>query len=186
MTIAQALAPPAFRAALPPRFQEIFDFWLAARGARAVPLKADIDPLRMPSGLLPFLAITERGPDGRLRYRLAGTGVVAAVGREITGKYPDELISNADYLKHLLGLYDWVMSEGMCIYNEGEHSAFGGLPRRVARLMMPVSSHGEGVDMVLSMQIYTNLIVPSEDAPAELWPPRAYSPLAEIRMAGVV
>src|SRR5579862_4529995 len=70
-----------------------FAYWQAKCGARAMPRRADIDPSEM-IPLLPHLQITELVDGGaRVRYRLVGTGIVAAYGAELTGKYFDEVFS---------------------------------------------------------------------------------------------
>jgi hypothetical protein len=68
-----------------------YAYWHSKCRAGRLPLRRDIDPTEIPQ-LLPHLLITEFAADGqRLRYRLAGTAVVAAYGGELTGKYCDEV-----------------------------------------------------------------------------------------------
>src|SRR5690348_17873717 len=53
-------------------------YWRGKLRGRAMPRRADIDPAEIPR-LLPHLQLVER-IDGRYRYRLAGTAIVAAYG----------------------------------------------------------------------------------------------------------
>jgi len=68
-----------------------YDYWRSKCHNGALPRRRDIDPTEIPR-LLPHLLISELVDGGtRLRYRLAGTAVVAAYGGELTGKYCDDV-----------------------------------------------------------------------------------------------
>ncbi|MBT3371592.1 MAG: PAS domain-containing protein [Rhodospirillaceae bacterium] len=73
-------------------FRPLYDCWRQARGPRAMPARADMDPLSMPRQLLPniFLLEVHQAPQ-RFRFRLVGTAVVAMLGEDWTGKFVDEL-----------------------------------------------------------------------------------------------
>ena len=65
------------------------DYWLRARGKRAMPARRDIDPLDVPR-LLPYLVLTEvHHAPLRFRYRLIGTAVTELAGRDATGRWLD-------------------------------------------------------------------------------------------------
>ncbi len=76
-----------------PLLVELYDYWEALRGDRALPRRADFDPFRL-SRLLPWLIVNEveRCPDGKIRFRirLEGEGVVQVRGRTARGRYLDE------------------------------------------------------------------------------------------------
>ena len=76
-----------------PLLRALYDYWDALRGGRALPRRADFDPFKLPR-LLPFLIVNavERGPGGKLRFRirLEGEGVVQARGHTAKGRYLDE------------------------------------------------------------------------------------------------
>jgi len=52
----------------------------------AIPAKTDL-PLRALAPFMPHIAMIEHTSDGRARYLLFGTGLVAAFGHDLTGDY---------------------------------------------------------------------------------------------------
>jgi hypothetical protein len=57
-----------------------------------MPCKRDIDPIELPPKILPNLQLIEVIDRGvRFRYRLIGTALAEAYGRDFSGRYPDEL-----------------------------------------------------------------------------------------------
>jgi hypothetical protein len=73
-----------------PVLGEALGYWRSKRGGRSMPARRDIDPVEMPK-LLPHIQLIDIMPDGRSRYRLVGTLLVKAYGRDYTGKYAGEL-----------------------------------------------------------------------------------------------
>jgi hypothetical protein len=82
--------------------QALARHWVQLRGARAMPSRADLDPLNIPVRALPFVFMVDvvrdigaggigareaRG-DGEplLTYRLIGTGITRMAGRDLTGQ----------------------------------------------------------------------------------------------------
>lgn len=71
-----------------------YDFWLQKCAGRPFPDRADLDPAEI-KDILPHLTIVEvtgNGPVPLFRYRLVGTAVVNAVGRDSTGYFADEVL----------------------------------------------------------------------------------------------
>ncbi len=66
--------------------RDLVAYWQAHRGDRAMPARRDIDPLTIPRATLPHVFLVDVEPEGRFRYRLIGTAVVAMTGRDITGQ----------------------------------------------------------------------------------------------------
>jgi hypothetical protein len=90
-----------------PRFQDLVAYWQAICGERALPLRRDIDPLQLKQHL-GSLNIIECLPGlGDFRYRLIGTNIVAAYGRDSTGKTVREIyaVEDPEYCAFLLGIY---------------------------------------------------------------------------------
>ncbi len=76
-----------------PILSAFLDYWSRKRGDRPVPSRSDIDPAEIPN-LLPHIMITEMTDGGqRFRCRLVGTGLVARYGRDLTGRYLDEVMA---------------------------------------------------------------------------------------------
>jgi hypothetical protein len=70
-------------------FSELRDLWRRLKGARMVPSKTALgaEVLRP---WLPNILIVEL-LEQRFRFRLVGTAIVTAIGRDVTGAYFDEV-----------------------------------------------------------------------------------------------
>jgi len=88
-----------------PNVLRLHSYWQGLRGTRAMPARSDIDPLEIWS-LLPNIHVSEwhENPD-RVRYRLAGTEIVASIGREISGHWLTDFHTNAQDIAETLALY---------------------------------------------------------------------------------
>ena len=73
-----------------PVLSAFWTYWHRKRAGRAAPRRLDIEPTEVPQ-LLPHIQLIDRVGD-RFRYRLCGTAIVEAYGRELTGKFLDEVI----------------------------------------------------------------------------------------------
>ena len=135
-----------------PSLCQLYDYWLAQRAGRAVPLRRDIDPVAMPQ-LLPHLIIAERAEGDDLRYRLVGTRIVEAHGLDYTGWRLSHL-AKGEALALARQLYGPVMAEGLPVYSEGPFRWPGGEYRWTCRLHLPMSQDGEGIDMALVGQVF--------------------------------
>jgi hypothetical protein len=70
----------------------ILSYWLQKRGSRSMPRRRDLNPTEIPTRVLPNLQVIDVIDGGaRFRYRLVGTALVDAYGRDFTGKCPNEL-----------------------------------------------------------------------------------------------
>lgn len=77
-------------------FLTLIAYWNAKRGERKLPSRADIDPSDLRS-ILPSLIIFDcLAGFADFRYRLMGTGVVDAAGRDNTGKTVREVYEAAE------------------------------------------------------------------------------------------
>ncbi len=71
---------------------ELHRYWNSKRGARPMPARGDIDPSEIKHLLPNILIVDLEGEPLRVRFRLLGTKVVAASGRDFTGGYLDEYV----------------------------------------------------------------------------------------------
>lgn len=60
----------------------LYDYWNALRRTRRAPLRGEVDPAALRS-FLPTVVILERMAPGHAVFRLAGTAICAALGREL-------------------------------------------------------------------------------------------------------
>ena len=83
----------------------LFDYWHRLRGDRSMPARGDIDAVDIWS-LLPNVHLSEWHSDpDRVRYRLAGTELVASIGREISGRWLTEFHTDPKDVAETVALY---------------------------------------------------------------------------------
>lgn len=139
----------AFRAQLVLSGQrELFDYWIRSAGARPMPARADLDPLKVPT-LLPNLGLINVGAcvDGA-RFRLAGTRLHEIYGQEITGKRLDDVFSGEtqDYWRRV---HSRVVETGFPLAGAVRGPAEGRDHIVLFWLRLPLSEDGEKVDRIL-------------------------------------
>lgn len=146
--------------ALDARGRGLFDYWIAKRGDRRMPARADIEPGDIP-GHLPDIGLVDVLSEApHLRYRLLGTRQVAVRGFDPTGRpiVEGHLGQGVAGMRDLvLSNYRRVIANGRPLFRDtsilGQESQrdmlWGG--RYVARytLFLPLAADGENVDMVL-------------------------------------
>ncbi|MGH6930345.1 MAG: PAS domain-containing protein, partial [Dongiaceae bacterium] len=128
---------------------EIYGYWLAKKGQRRMASRRDLDPTEIPRLLRNMMLIDVSRDPFRFGYRLIGTNVVDATGENRTGKDFD-----------VVGFFSanpTIKQEYVTVATTGEplHSfePFYRLDTRreydVERLLLPLSSDGVTVDMIL-------------------------------------
>src|SRR5882757_9527012 len=74
---------------LPPVLHALAAYWKEACGLRRRPERADIDPAAIPRAALPQVLMLDVLGEDDFSYRLIGTGITKAVGRDLTGRSVD-------------------------------------------------------------------------------------------------
>jgi PAS domain len=102
----------AFRAQLViPEQRQLYDYWVARAGGRAMPDRSDISPSDFPR-LLPFVSLIDiERSSGRCKVRLAGTRLRDIYDRETTGLYVDDL-DWGDKRDYWLAAYARILDDG--------------------------------------------------------------------------
>ncbi len=124
----------------------LYAYWRGKRGGRAMPRRADIMPGEIPR-LLPHVQIVER-VDGRYRYRLSGTAINEAYGREHTGKFLDAVLT-PDRLKLAVETYDHLYAAKCPLIARSTLITRENRRAIALRLMLPLSDDGVTVNKVL-------------------------------------
>ncbi len=128
-------------------------YWREKRGDHAMPARADLDPLDIPT-LLPIVGLIDVLDGGaRFRYRLIGTEIVEVGGHDPTGRFLDEVLPEWGYADYLIGLFREVTRERRPLYGESDFRGPGRMEHRVRRLLMPLSGDGQAVDMIFAGQV---------------------------------
>jgi hypothetical protein len=149
-----------------PEFTAIYALWRAKVRDGRLPSRADFDPADLPSAILRHMLLldVERHPDRlRFRFRLASTGFVDLVGREVTGKYIDEL-GPPDRTDPVREALEEISQTGRPVFLASRLTQVNKDYYYVKRLGLPLAQDGVKVDMILAS------FVPKERSAAQLLP----------------
>jgi hypothetical protein len=128
--------------------RQLYKYWDARRGSRAMPARSDIDPIDL-KAFLPGLILIDVVADARRYiYRLVGTHEVEMRGRDPTGKsileayYGESAEDTVFYLDRVVQTREPVLYRG----------TYQPLTTRTQRddvLFLPLSKDGEAVNMIM-------------------------------------
>ncbi len=132
----------------------MIDYWLSIHPPSGLPGRRHFDPVAVPRLLSNTGLIEVHGDPPRFRCRLYGTGLVGAIGRDITGQWYDEAFPNfereAQYQNfcHVVttGTPHWRRGR-LRIPVEKEHHL-------LERVHLPLASDGTTVDMILTFALF--------------------------------
>jgi len=137
-----------------PRLIKLFEYWGTRAGAngRPMPARAQIDPLDLEFvlgsvALVDVVQEPEGGP-ARFRYRLFGTGYTFYHGRDMTGKWVDE-VADASFRDDLLTVYTFAVLEKRVRFYAYDY-VIDAQRHRFNAGLFPLSDDGETVDRVLT------------------------------------
>jgi hypothetical protein len=126
----------------------LYRYWLSKRNGRIMPARRDIDPVEIPT-LLPFLSIVKKA-DGEFRYRLMGTGVVQALGRDLTGKPVIFDVGNApEIVAAMQAIGERVFASAQPVFTTGQCDDELGNHYNASMLILPLSDDGAHVNMAI-------------------------------------
>lgn len=137
--------------------EELFAYWTSLKAGAPLPTRDRLHPAGM-KRLLPTVSLIEvlQGDGRDYRVRLAGTGLYNVYGREITGKTLAEIYNTAaaDYWRHELGQVVETGKPGV-----GVHSLAwrGASHLSIVWIRLPLSSKGQGVDLILGYDAVVGL-----------------------------
>jgi hypothetical protein len=142
-----------------PKLQRMYRYWQQVRPAPdLLPGRKHIDPLDIPE-LLPgiWLLDVQREPF-RLRYRLVGTRIVEAIGREVTGQWIDEAHPHVLNIPNYADRYRAIVTSGVPSRRRGQallwqHEDY----REIENMVYPLASDGRTVDVLLVLTVLYGL-----------------------------
>jgi hypothetical protein len=142
-----------------PLLRHLYDYWSAKRGARGLPRRIDIDPVELPAPLWPHLLLQDVYHEGgkvRFRYRVVGQHFQDQIGRYVTWTYSDiALAPLGSYAHYVIDVFAESVRAGLPSYSENIFTPTGQRATTLTRrLVLPLSSNGEAVDMVLSGHVF--------------------------------
>ncbi len=123
-------------------------YWLAKKGDRPAPTRAEIDPAEIKS-LLPHVGLVDVEPSPlRFRFRLAGTEIIKGYGEELTGRYLDE-VDLDNHEREIIGDYTRAAESGEPSCSMLDYKRKDGHYIRYERMVLPLSSDGKKIDMLI-------------------------------------
>ncbi|MBL8688079.1 MAG: PAS domain-containing protein [Rhodospirillaceae bacterium] len=142
----------------------LHSYWASKRGDRRAPGRSDIDPIEIKSHLstLFMLDVIDEGRD--YHYRLIGTDIVEASGRDVTGaRFSDLYATQPEALALVLRTFAPVVSEGRPVFAVGR---MFWRPDRDFRHFeggyFPLSTDGTSVDLMLCKMCFLDRRRPDE------------------------
>jgi hypothetical protein len=127
--------------------KRLHGYWLAKRGDRPAPSRADIDPVELAPQLPHVILVDVEHAPLRFRFRLIGTAIVKGFNQDLTGRYFDEIEHMPEQRvlnQHLMAVATW--GPPLCAMLDYTHK--DGRFVRYERLALPLSSDGTTVDML--------------------------------------
>ena len=112
-----------------------------------MPCRRDIDPTDLPT-LLPNLQLIDVALGDRFRYRLIGTALVEAFGRDYTGQYADELFVGVR-AESIATVYRAVRDGQTSMFLRSRYLTTKDIDLVANRLYLPLSGNGRDVNMIL-------------------------------------
>ena len=144
------------------RLRRLLEYWRGKRGGRAMPSRADIDPLELGEhlGRLHLLDVIEAN---LFRFRVYGSEVTNPNLVDMTGRTTQDY-ADATFGAVVTRHYQACVEERAPVYHEVD-GTLGGAPYEYSRLTLPLSSDGVSVDMLLASphRVRVSLGLPSRD-----------------------
>jgi hypothetical protein len=140
-----------------PKFRDLFAYWERKRGTRAMPTRADIDPIELKTHLGHLVLVEVLPGPQRFRFRLAGTKVVEAYGRDSTGKTVDEVFAGTDPVAYrfLLEIFGTVVERRAILRVRGPVRPPRQMLRNTDALLLPLDAGDGTVGMILIEQSFS-------------------------------
>jgi hypothetical protein len=127
----------------------LYQLWRSKCAARRYPARRDFEVLELAPwiGDLELVEIV-REPRLRYRFRLVGTNITAIDGRDVTGRFADEIFSPD--IGHITREYDTVLRTGEpCLVEGVLKPNLRGLTMVYRKLVLPLAADGETIDMLM-------------------------------------
>jgi hypothetical protein len=126
---------------------DLYAYWLAKRGDRAMPARSHIGPGEI-RALLPYLTIIDK-VDGQFRYRLHGSAVAREIGRDLTGAIVGSYVSSPQSAAAMRAVCECVFTRAHPVFSTGEFIVKSGSTHNVSLLFLPLSEDGVTVNMAV-------------------------------------
>lgn len=139
-------------------FRELLSYWDSKSPNGLLPGRQHIDPTELPPRHLSRLLLLDvvEGATGhgsamprRFRFRVAGTAFTNMIGRDVTGRFYDE-VAERDRLAPILSALNLIVEHRAPVFLIGGLVVAAPGYVRVKRLGLPLAQDGRTVDMILA------------------------------------
>jgi hypothetical protein len=137
-----------------PRVARLYRYWLSIHPAAGLPGRQHFDPVDVPELLPGIWLLDVQHTPFRLRYRLVGTAIVEAVGREVTGRWLDEAHPHLHDMPGFFDRYRRAAEQKQPEWRRGKpriwaHRDFG----EIENLLVPLAADGITVDILIAYTV---------------------------------
>jgi len=137
-----------------PRVARLYRYWLSIHPAGGLPGRQHFDPVDVPELLPGIWLLDVQEKPFRLRYRLVGTAIVEAVGREVTGQWLDDAHPHLRGVAGFFDRYQRAAVEKQPEWRRGKpriwtHRDFG----EIENLLLPLAADGVTVDILIAYTV---------------------------------
>jgi len=139
-----------------PRFLQLKAYWDRKRGGRAMPMRADIDPLELRGHVGSLVLVDVLPAMTDFRMRLIGSRIVEAYGRDSTGKLLSSLkAADPDWWRFCDDLYRAIATRSVIARARGTLRMVGRDFRTFDSVLLPLDAGDGSVGMILAEQLFT-------------------------------
>ncbi len=128
--------------------RQLAGYWLAQRGDRAMPARADIDPLDIPWALARIWLCDFLPEEQRFRFRLAGERIDSFWAMSLRGRHLDEIVPVANY-DQASGPFLTAVRGPTIVHDYCEIRLANEMYATGERIILPLSDDGERVSGLL-------------------------------------
>lgn len=130
-----------------PRLHRLYQHWNALKGERPLPSPAAFDILGLPQ-LMGFLHVLDvQGDPPRFRFRLFGTRIAEVGGRDLTGKWVEDIQPPRWAAAVQAAFCEPLARRAPCYSRSDEAYDLGAI--EMHRLACPFSTNGQDIDRLL-------------------------------------
>ena|SRR5260221_9454798 len=132
------------------RLLQIYRYWLSIHPPHGLPGRQHVDPTAIPALLAGLWLLDVQRAPFRLRYRLVGTNITSALGRELTGLWMDEAHSALrDKPDHLARYRDLLDSKAPSRKKGTPLFWYDSVYTMIENVILPLARDGVTVDMIM-------------------------------------
>ncbi len=136
------------------KIARFFLYWRSIHPPQGLPGRAHLDPLAIPTLLPGIWLLDVQHEPFRLRYRLAGTETVEAIGAEVTGRWMDEVNPHLTRESGYLDRYRAIVAQRLPSWRRGPPLLMSQRVRTIENIVVPLAADGVTVDMLAALTVF--------------------------------